>query len=260
MQGRLQDAAESYVNWWAISGVDMTFLSDTIAYATENVATLAATADTISSGDSVSTQTISPTRPAEAPAQRAALALPDTLPEMLHYLATQDIFTGALASPHKILPAGQEASRVMVIADMPDADDIAAGHILSGASGTLFDAMLKAIGLSRAESFISSLAFTRVPGGRVDAGDLKRMEEIQRKLISLVRPGLLLLLGDKTSRALTGVDLHEARGWLRDVNHMDGTIPSVTTFHPRFLLQRPQLKRGAWEDLKRLKKGIDDRA
>lgn len=264
MQGRLQDAAESYVNWWALSGVDMTFVPEPIAYATENVATLARQGDKISAPDSVTEQTISrevPGNPASAPAPEAQpLALPDSLPEMLRYLAEQELFIGPLAAPHKILPAGEAGAGVMVITDMPDADDMAAGHLLAGASGRLLDAMLKAIGLSRSQCFFSSLAFTRIPGGRVDARDAKRMAAIQRKLISLVAPAHLLLLGDKTSRALTGMDLHEARGWLRDVNHPDGTIAAVTTFHPRFLLQRPQLKRAAWEDLKRLKKGIDDRA
>lgn len=264
MQGRLQDAAESYVNWWALSGVDMTFVPEPIAYATENVATLARQGDKILAHDSVTEQTISrevPANPASAPAREAPpLTLPDSLPEMLRYLAEQELFTGPLAAPHKILPAGEAGAGVMVITDMPDAEDIAAEQFLSGPSGKLFDAMLKAIGVNRTDCFLSSLAFTRVPGGRIDVRDAKRMEEIQRKLISLVRPAHLLLLGDKTSRALTGMDLHEARGWLRDVNHMDGTIASVTTFHPRFLLQRPILKRAAWEDFKRLKKGIDDRA
>lgn len=260
MQGRLQDAAESYVNWWAISGVDMTFLPEPIAYANENVPALGRQSDKISPGDSVSTSTISTPAPPATAVEATPLALPDTLPEMLRFLADQDIFSGPLASPLKLLPSGPEEPCVMVIADMPDAEDIAAEQLLSGPSGKLFDAMLKAIGVNRTDCFLSSLAFTRVPGGRIDVRDAKRMEEIQRKLISLVRPAHLLLLGDKTSRALTGMDLHEARGWLRDVNHMDGTIASVTTFHPRFLLQRPILKRAAWEDLKRLKKGIDDRA
>ena len=115
MQGRLQDAAESYVNWWALSGVDMTFAPEPIAYSTENVATLARQGDKISAPDSVTEQTISrevPGNPASAPTPEAQpLALPDSLPEMLRYLAEQELFTGPLAAPHKILPAGEAGAK-----------------------------------------------------------------------------------------------------------------------------------------------------
>ena len=66
----------------------------------------------------------------------------------------------------------------------------------------------------------------------------------------------MLALGDAASRALTGLGLAEARGRIRAVNHSGGTMNVVASHHPRFLLDRPAMKAGAWADLQLLQRGL----
>lgn len=250
MQGRIQDVAESYINWWAVAGVDLAFSATPVS--------LLQPPSPQTSDPVAPVRADSPSKIARIEPRKAVLPpLPDTLPAMLDWLASDAMLPGLLPGQPRIMPSGAANAPVMIVSDMPDIADLEAGSLLSGREGILLDAMLAAIGLSREQTFISALSFGRFPGGRIEPQLLDQLLMINRTLISLVQPQRLLLLGDKTSRALAGMDLNEARGWLRDVNHADGTTPGITTFHPRFLLQRPQYKRDAWSDLKRLSKGLE---
>ena len=51
---------------------------------------------------------------------------------------------------------------------MPDADDVAAGMLLSGQVGILFDRMLAAIGQSRDTIYLAPLCPGCPPGARID--------------------------------------------------------------------------------------------
>src|SRR3546814_8973070 len=86
----------------------------------------------------------------------------------------------------------------MVLTAWPEVDDQRDGALFAGPAGPLLDAMLRAIGMTRGDCYLASLAVTRPPGGRCDDRDrgeldrllwhhLGRSEEHTSELQSLMR-------------------------------------------------------------------------
>ncbi len=250
MQGQAIDVAESYLSWWALAGVDY-------AYRDEATPLLAPpTLNPLPQAHNDSPALAAMTAP-QAPVTPAELGpLPATLDAFYEWVRTSPALPGANWSPVRLLPRGSVTSGLMVFTDVPDAADIEQQMLVAGAQGKLLTAMLAAIGINIDEVLIAPLSFTRPPGGRIDAGAARDLLAIAQHHIALAKPRRILILGDRTSRALTGMDIREGRGWLRNVNHDNATTGATVTFHPRFLLERPQFKRATWEDLKLLKKEL----
>lgn len=175
--------------------------------------------------------------------------MPSNLPEFLEWLKTSPDVPEAAWASTRIVPQAVLPADIMIIADMPDVEDMEAQTLLSGATGRLFDRMLSAIGLDRSSVHLASLASARPPGGMLDPGSVGRLTEIMRRHIALVAPKRLLLLGDKTSRALLAAEAGGERGKLQTLNHDNGTLDTVATFHPRFLMRQPAAKAECWKDL-----------
>ncbi|MGK2911208.1 MAG: uracil-DNA glycosylase family protein [Sphingobium sp.] len=152
----------------------------------------------------------------------------------------------------RILPSGSTAPSLMVISDIPDTGDMESGTLLSGDIGRLFDAMMNAIGLDRSKIYLSSLAIARPTGGFINEDEARQLTLRICHQIALVAPTRVLLLGDKTSRALLPtVDGGNIVG-LRPLNHEGGTLDAIAISHPRFLLKQPLAKMGSWRQLQLL--------
>jgi DNA polymerase len=144
----------------------------------------------------------------------------------------------------------------MIVVDMPDREDDAAGELLASAAGRLFDRMLAAIGRDRQSVYLTALAVKRPPAARVTEDVAQSLKALLRHHVSLAAPKRLLALGNAASRAITGLDVADARGGLRGVNYDGGTVEVIASFHPRFLLERPAAKSEAWKDLQLLIEGL----
>ncbi|HWF98438.1 MAG TPA: uracil-DNA glycosylase [Steroidobacteraceae bacterium] len=159
----------------------------------------------------------------------------------LHATRTQGVFG-----------VGNPRAEWMVIGEAPGVEEDRRGEPFVGPAGQLLDAMLRAIGLSRAENvYIANILKSRPPNNRDP-----RPEEIGaclpylRRQIELVRPRLLLAVGRVAAQNLLGTEDSLSR--LRGRVHRFGELntPLVVTYHPAYLLRNPADKRKAWEDLK----------
>ncbi|WP_313808950.1 uracil-DNA glycosylase family protein [Sphingobium sp.] len=229
MRGLLREnsaeTANAYLAWWNLAGVD----------------------------GAVGEEPVNWLRPVPAPAA-APMAIPDqspALPRLPSFDAFRLWLAEDAAQPERrwpgtiILPEGPVNAPLMVITDMPDPADIGAGALLSDRAGQLFDAMLRAIGLKRADVHLASLFLSRPPGGMVEASDLTAAAARISTHVMLAAPQRLLLLGDRTARTL----LPEGA---RFFNHEGGTLPALATFHPRLLLGQPAAKAECWRLLQGL--------
>lgn len=153
----------------------------------------------------------------------------------------------------RIAPIGPAEAPLMIVADVPDADDLASGQLLAGPVGALFDAMLAAIGRNRDGLRIASIAATRPPGGQWDHATGQRLKSLTLHNIAISKPRAVLLLGQSTCQLLTGEDVPADGDGLRNINHYGVTTAAVAIHHPRLLLNRAALKRGAWTALKCLR-------
>lgn len=148
-----------------------------------------------------------------------------------------------------LLPTGPLDASLMVITDMPDPADLTAGALLSDKAGLLFDAMLRAAGLDRQSVHLASLFTARPPGGMVEAADLDTAARRMLMHVHLARPRRLLILGDRTTRALLATNDDSGSQGLRDFKHDGGILPAIATFHPRLLLGQPAAKAACWRAL-----------
>jgi len=186
-----------------------------------------------------------PQLPRESPA-----ALPETLDALTARLLTADF---ASFGARRLGPAGDSASGLMLIADMPDPGDIEAELIFSGETGRLFDRMLAAIGRDRASIYLATIAPAR-PAGRMDPDTAAALAALARQHIRLAQPRLLLLLGQQACTLLLGESLAAARGRIHRIG--EDAIPAIATFSPRYLLQHPASKAAAWKDLRLTLEGL----
>ncbi len=218
--------ALSALDWWAEAGVD-TLVDD---LPRDWLAPAPA---------SVGAPEVAPT----APAPR----LPDDLAAFRRWLLADAAVPGPAAA--RLDAAGDPASGTMVVVDLPDAGDRAAGSLLAGDAGALFDRMLGAMALDRTAIYLAALAPGRPTTGRVGEADRAILAPLLRHHIALVRPRRLLLLGDAPACALLDAPLAQARGAARMVSTTAGPVPAIASFHPRFVLDRPDYRKAAWADL-----------
>lgn len=193
-----------------------------------------------------------------APAQPAANALPDQLELFQAYLREHDRLPYASPLSPRICPSGDPASGLMMLTDMPAAEDCASGALLSGAAGRLFDRMLAAIGRDRASVYLASLSCFRSPDGRLTGAAASQCQALARHHIGLAAPKALLLFGDAPARALLGMGMAQARGRWHEVATHAGPIRTIVTLPPDHLLKQPAHKAYAWADLQLLMQGLQE--
>ncbi len=223
------DAALSALDWWQLAGVDVT-VDD-------------APRDWLAKP--------APSQPIAPPVGSIAgsAAPPADLAAVHRALAALDV---AGAGDERLMPEGDVASGLMLLVDMPEADDASEGKLLTGATGRLLDRMLGAIGRDRASIYLATLLPARPAGGQVDAAAIAPAIALAEPHVALAAPRALLLCGDGACRALLGAGMLASRGRIHHLN-LDGVIvPAVATFHPCRLLEHPMQKAGAWQDLRLL--------
>jgi DNA polymerase len=129
----------------------------------------------------------------------------------------------------------------------------------------MLDRMLATIGLDRSHVYIANVVPWRPPGNRTPTPQETTicLPFIHRQ-IALCDPDILVCLGGSAVQTLLGVreGITRVRGSWRDfpIEGVDGTprtIRALATLHPSYLLRTPIAKRGAWADLRALKKAMD---
>jgi DNA polymerase len=224
--------ADAYLAWWRGAGVDHAVADGPVDWLRPE-----------------SSAGAMPRRPAAEPAKAAA---PRDIEAFRQWLEQDAAQPERRWSTRVILPDGPADAPLMIVTDMPDPADGEANRLLADRAGVLFDAMLRAIGLNRAECHVASLFCARPPGGMVEAADIATAAARMRLHVALARPRRLLMLGDRTIRALMPDAPPTASNGLRDFNHQGGIVPAVATFHPRLLLGQPAAKAECWRALQSL--------
>lgn len=160
------------------------------------------------------------------------------------WLSTADApLAGKGARP--ILPQGAQGAEVMLLAEPPGRDEVAAGHPIGGDAWELTQRMLAAIGFTCEHAYLANLTCFYSPGAKLSPEQLAHCGDAARRHVALARPNRLLLFGDAPARALLARPLLDARGHV----HLVEGVRTVATFHPRILLDHPSQKAQAWSDL-----------
>jgi DNA polymerase len=153
-----------------------------------------------------------------------------------------------------VFGVGNQRAQWMIVGEAPGEQEDRQGEPFVGKAGHLLDAMLRAVGLTRAEApperqvYIANTLKCRPPGNRNPQPDeLAQCEPFLVRQIALVQPKIILAMGRFAVQALLRSD--EPVGRLRGRVHRYAGVPLVVTYHPAYLLRNPQDKARAWDDL-----------
>ncbi|AGF48474.1 DNA polymerase bacteriophage-type [Candidatus Kinetoplastibacterium oncopeltii TCC290E] len=142
----------------------------------------------------------------------------------------------------------------MVIGEAPGEYEDIEGKPFVGKSGKLLDMMLDSINISRlSNAFISNIVKCRPPGNRNP-----RPEEIDSCLpylmdqIDIINPKTILALGKFAANTLLCSDesIKNMRGKIHNFQSRKSNIPVVVSYHPAYLLRKPEEKPLSWNDLR----------
>jgi DNA polymerase len=157
----------------------------------------------------------------------------------LHRSRTQTVFG-----------VGRRDAALFVIGEAPGADEDRQGEPFVGRAGQLLNAMLRSIGLPRAEVYIANILKCRPPNNRdPEPSEAASCTQYLSRQIELVRPRVLLAVGRIAAQWLLQTDSPIGRIRGRALSFGPRNTPLVVTYHPAYLLRSPLEKAKAWTDL-----------
>jgi len=141
---------------------------------------------------------------------------------------------------------------LIIVTDIPGADDDATGKILSGTTGELIDKMLAAIEMSRDNVSIVPMLFWRTPGGRTPSHeeiDLSR--PFVDRIIGFLSPKIILTLGSLPAAEIGNIQFTQDHGKVIDLAN---GVKLIAMYHPNYILLKPSVKRDVWAALQNVQK------
>lgn len=170
---------------------------------------------------------------------------------------------------HLVFAEGDANSGLVIVGEVPDAEEDRAGHPFAGQPGVLLDRMLESVGLDRTRLLLVPLIPWRPPGNRPPTElELATCLPFLERLLELARPARLLLMGSRPVKLLAGGNIRAKAGWqaVRLPGAKAGaeadatTLPALAMRHPSYLLSHPAAKRDAWASLLLLRRTLDEDA
>ena len=147
-----------------------------------------------------------------------------------------------------ILGEGLQSSDWMIVGDAPGEEEDKEGISFAGPAGQLLDNMLKALGLTRQQVYLTHALKCRTPSGRnATQVEVSHCAVYLSRQVALVQPKVILAMGRTAAMAL--LQSTEPLGKLRaEVQSFQG-VPVVVTYPPAYLLRNQADKAKAWADL-----------
>ena len=166
---------------------------------------------------------------------------------------------GLARTRNNVVPGmGVEHPDVLVIGEGPGHDEDMQSLPFVGKAGLLLDRMLAAIGLDRKTNcYIANIVKCRPPENRNPLPDEQAScFSFLEAQIHILKPKMILCMGKIAIEKITGqnISINAQHGEFFEYNG----IPVMPTYHPSALLRNEELKRPAWDDLKRFKRRLDE--
>lgn len=156
-----------------------------------------------------------------------------------------------------VFATGNPEARLMLVGEAPGYEEEKKGEPFVGPAGQKLDDILRAMGISRAEVYISNIIKFRPAMARQTTNNRKpNSAEIAafmpfiRAEIDIIRPACIIALGQTAAHGL--LEKPDTVGDLRGLWHEFEGIPVRVTYHPSHLLRSDanhEAKRMVWEDM-----------
>ena len=160
-----------------------------------------------------------------------------------------------------VLGDGNVNSPVMLIGETPGEIEDSSGYSYQGGVGELLKKMLAAINIEKEKIYTSYSINFRPPNDRKPTSkEIRRYSIFIKEHISIINPKIIILMGSTAMEAVTGINdkVSLEKGSWKEIILNNKTYPLIITFSPSYLIRFPDNKRSAWEDLKRIKRKIEE--
>lgn len=152
---------------------------------------------------------------------------------------------------------GNKKARLMFIGEGPGADEDKQGIPFIGKAGQLMNNAFQALEINREDVYIANIVKCRPPSNRVPEDDeVQTCLNYLRNQVILIKPKIIVLLGSTALKNILGKEygITAVRGNWMEKNG----IKYMPTWHPAALLRDENKKIEFWQDLKEVKKYIDN--
>ena len=152
---------------------------------------------------------------------------------------------------------GNPHAKVVFIGEAPGADEDLQGEPFVGAAGQLLNKILAAINLNREEIYICNILKCRPPDNRDPLpNEIEKCESFLLSQLDFIKPQIICALGRISAQTL--LKTKQSLTVLREKIHDYHGLKLIATYHPAALLRYPKYKRQTWEDMKLLRKILDE--
>jgi DNA polymerase len=241
------NAATALISWYATMGVNILVGDSPHNYFAPDPVTQQITKPAAQSARIIAPLTL----PKEEQQHAHRLAMQaKNVDELLQLMQDMDLCPLKRTALRAVQGWGNPHAPLLIIGDMPDADDELAGQYCSGLAGQLLENMLRAIGLNKESCYALPLVWWRTPAGRqLSAAEIASCAPFITHFIDLQQPHALLITGGLSAGALL-----KAEGSLQQLRSKtweytaEKPIPAIISFSPFHLIKQPSLKQAAWQD------------
>ncbi len=164
-------------------------------------------------------------------------------------------------SKNLIMGNGDINSSIMLVGEAPGEIEDKSGLSFQGEIGSLLEKMLLAINIKIEKVYLTYTVNFRPPEDRKPTSqEIKRYSSHLKEHISIINPKILILMGSTAMEAITGLNnkISAERGKWKEIILKNKTFPLMITFSPSYLIRFPENKKYSWEDLKKIKKKIQE--
>ena len=160
-----------------------------------------------------------------------------------------------------ILGDGNPNSPILLIGESPGKEEDDTGLSFQGDVGKLLNKMLAAINIQREKIYLTYAINFRPPDDRKPTNkEIDRYSIYLKEHVSIINPKIIILMGSTAMESITGTrnKISNERGKWKEIILKSKTYPIMITFSPSYLIRFPDFKKYSWEDLKKIKKRIED--
>ena len=160
-----------------------------------------------------------------------------------------------------ILGDGNINSPLMLIGEAPGELEDNTGNTFQGDIGSLLKKMLLAINIKIDKVYATYSINFRPPEDRKPTSkEIKRYSIFLKEHISIINPKIIVLLGSTAMEAVTNLKskISTERGKWKEIILKNRTFPIMNTLSPSYLIRFPENKKYSWEDLKKIRKKIQE--
>ena len=164
-------------------------------------------------------------------------------------------------SKNLILGDGDINSPIMLIGEAPGEKEDNSGLSFQGDVGELLKKMLMAINIRKEKIYLTYTINFRPPEDRRPTRkEIQRYSVFLKEHITIINPKIIILMGSTAMEAVTNLNnkISDERGNWKEIILKNKTYPLMITYSPSYLIRFSENKKYSWEDLKKIRKKIED--